>query len=75
MMFYVTTHLVIAPDRDDVYDMHEVNDAVAAIRDDHEVVYVPDEAVAKAVLKAGGSSEREANRRIKFAMTGELSDT
>lgn len=72
MMYYVTTHLVIAPEREDVYEMHEVNDALAAIRDDHEVVYVRDERVAKAILKAGGTSEREANRRIKFAMTGEL---
>lgn len=77
MMFYVTTHLVIDPNAEsgeEWYAMEEVLDAVRAIRDDHKVVYVQDAKVAKAVLKAGGSSERDANRRIHFALTGELKD-
>lgn len=77
MMFYVTTHLVIDPhgeSGEEWYTMEYVQDAVRAIRDDHEVVYVQDAKVAKAVLKAGGTSERDANRRVHFALTGELKE-
>lgn len=67
MQYYVTTHLIV----DESAPTVTVNDAVEAIRSDQRVT-VPSFDDAIDILTAFGLSRYKAQRRVRFARTGQL---